>query len=138
MGRMTNKNHPLFSYLIGGMIDKTPVLIKVECRDARTPRNSKPRVYVSGDCITPSWEHPPYGAIGKDPDVDKAWKKYNREEIRLQRLVLKAAGFNGGFSRKAGCFCGCSPGFIVESGAPFMRGDKLTIELEVFLFNKAR
>lgn len=52
---------------------------------------------------------------------NKEWKKYNREEIKTMRIHLKDILAKNNieyeklsFSRKAGCSCGCSPGFIIE------------------------
>ena len=64
---------------------------------------------------------PEYSIKGEDPANDKLWKKYNRYEVAMQKkLIQKAielemipADVLDGlvFSRKAGCQCGCSPGW---------------------------
>lgn len=64
---------------------------------------------------------------GVNAALDAAWDKHNRSWIKAKRAVMEAV-FNaltteeraelgvahGGltFSRKAGCTCGCSPGFM--------------------------
>jgi hypothetical protein len=90
---------------------------------------AKVRVYVPS--VEPEMEYPPYTLRGEDPAIDKAWRAYHREEIRLMRQELQAVceELEGGeteaerlvisllddglkFSRKAGCPCGCSAGFV--------------------------
>lgn len=60
---------------------------------------------------------------GQYPVLDKAWRKYNKEEVAGERVYLAAALLALGidesacsisFSRTAGCHCGCSPGFIIK------------------------
>ena len=87
-----------------------------------TYRFRKTRIHVSG--TSPDYDHPPYSMKGDDPENDKAWRKYNRDEIVAMRELLDdISGWlqsisNGDlkyrFSRKAGCSCGCSPGFIAD------------------------
>lgn len=108
-------------------------------------RYRKPRIYTSGTATTPDFDHPPYGSSrGDGSEEDKAWRRYNREEIKLQRELatrairalqqhgLQTYGMTVGtvetkFSRTAGCGCGCSPGLIlqadVRAGAPLFRWD---------------
>lgn len=114
-------------------------------RETLRARYRKPRIYTSGSAIKPDFDHPPYGTKrGDGSDEDKAWRAYNREEIRLQRELatralkalkehgLKTYGATVGtvetrFSRKAGCSCGCSPGLILQAdavaGAPLFAYD---------------
>lgn len=63
----------------------------------------------------------PYTRRGEFPNIDKAFDRMNREIVTHKRRVLVAfltqlgldpAAFDLKFSRKAGCRCGCSPGFI--------------------------
>ena len=64
---------------------------------------------------------PEYSRKGDDPINDKLWRKYNKMEVALQKkLIQKAIELEMipenvledlTFSRKAGCFCGCSPGW---------------------------
>lgn len=70
----------------------------------------------------PDMERPPYSEKGVDEELDAEWRRYNREEIRIMRGyaldALAALGFAGStlrFSRKAGCSCGCSPGFHLDA-----------------------
>ena len=58
-------------------------------------------------------ERPPFGPRGEDGVLDSAWDAYNKLEVAIRRQVLEQV-FEGKwtFSRKAGCHCGCSPGFI--------------------------
>lgn len=114
-------------------------------RETPGGRYRKPRVYTSGSAVDPDFDHPPYGSQrGDGSPEDKAWRRYNREEIRLQRALaaraleaLKAHGLQTygvivgtvetKFSRKAGCSCGCSPGLILQADAhawaPLFRSD---------------
>jgi len=62
-----------------------------------------------------------YTLRGEYPELDKAFDKMNREIVaekrKVLRAVLKALGeedVKDSFSRKAGCKCGCSPGFILK------------------------
>jgi hypothetical protein len=80
-------------------------------------------------------EQPEYSVKGEDKAIDAAWRKYNREEVRLMTAELEAAKTEvldrpvdgpdavwGAvlealeqklrFSQKAGCSCPCSPGFV--------------------------
>ena len=87
-----------------------------------THRSTKTRLYVSG--TSPDYDHPPFTMKGDDPENDKAWRKYNRDEIAEMRKLLADVNVflsdisNGflkyNFSRKAGCDCGCSPGFVAD------------------------
>jgi hypothetical protein len=59
---------------------------------------------------------------GEDPANDKLWRKYNKAEKILQMELMKEVVRKGlmeeeilqdlTFSRKAGCSCGCSPGWV--------------------------
>jgi hypothetical protein len=78
-------------------------------------------------------DHPPYSMRGDDPENDKAWRAYNRAELNAMKLKLsrvsavlelafgKEPGAAWSFSRKAGCSCPCSPGFI-------LRGHRIRVE----------
>lgn len=101
-------------------------MIKTTWRNKDRSLYAKIRVFVSGE-DEPSWEHPPYGYKGDDVDDDRCWRRYNKEERRLQREVITEAlaaddelAIKLGdpsklrWSRKAGCACGCSPGWIAE------------------------
>lgn len=66
-------------------------------------------------------EHPPYSTKGEDPENDRAWRRYNRAELQLDREIagklyaLSGGTFDGWFSRTAGCSCQCSPGFVLRN-----------------------
>lgn len=101
---------------VGMMIDATPCVATVTMRRDTYRSGAKPRLFVDGSVLTPSWDMPPYGSKrGDGSDADKAWRRYNREELRLRRQVLKRLGLTGRYSRKAGCPCQCSPGFVIDS-----------------------
>jgi hypothetical protein len=63
-----------------------------------------------------------YTKKGEFPALDKAFRVMNKEIVAAKREVLDAAikalevPWYGEpkFSRKAGCPCGCSPGFIID------------------------
>ena len=73
----------------------------------------------------PDMERPPYGRKGDNPENDRLWRLYNKEEMRIMReqafrgLALLGITLPGKtdakklpFSSKAGCsLCSCSPGF---------------------------
>lgn len=106
----------------------------------RDQRASKARVFT--DWSTDDVEPEPRGPLCADPDcrncnaheahggrreVDhRVWKAFVRRVTRVWQaeLVTILADFWGvdpaevrvRFSSKAGCSCGCSPGWIVESG----------------------
>jgi len=107
------------------------ILVPHSWQDRRAPKTV--RVYAPS--VEPEMEMPPFGRKGENADNDKAWRDYNREELRLMReeleLALKEAKAEAAvrdegvwapviealemklrFSRKAGCSCPCSPGFI--------------------------
>ena len=95
----------------------------------------KTRCHVTLDDGDVPMDTPPYGSMrGDGSPEDKLWTRYNRLEVREMRaklnramLVLSAADGHGGgpwaFSRKAGCSCGCSPGFTYEAKILYMTGD---------------
>lgn len=71
-------------------------------------------------------ERPAPGRRGVDAALDKAWDRYNKQNVRIVRDAIIAVlqdmvGFRGEvtakdvrYSRKAGCTCNCSPGFILS------------------------
>lgn len=109
--------------LRGVMVDGKPMLARVRMTATHDrPRN--PIVWIDGPGVEPAWPTPPFGSVrGDSSDEDKAWKKFNREEIRLRRQVFTQLGFVGAFSRKAGCSCGCSPGFRTNDRSLIVRGE---------------
>lgn len=82
------------------------------------------RAYVSFDSSEIKMEMPAYSVKGEDAALDAAWRRYNRleREAMLAKLdelkaeIAKLAGFDvtWKFSRRAGCSCPCSPGFIAS------------------------
>lgn len=66
-------------------------------------------------------KRPEYSAKGDNPELDKEWKRYNKAELMIQKRIINQAVRDGlldeslakelKFSRKAGCACGCSPGW---------------------------
>lgn len=77
----------------------------------RTAYGRKARLYVSvpDTMATPAFHD------------DEAWKAFRKEQIRNMRRyvpgILAELGIENArvrFSQKAGCGCGCSPGFIVD------------------------
>lgn len=98
-------------------------------------RYESTKISVSG--TDPDFDHPAYSIKGNDLELDKAWKAYNKEEVRLMREAYKAAleflapllnedskaiveGTGVYHSRTAGCSCGCSPAFKLI-GNPTLR-----------------
>jgi hypothetical protein len=93
-------------------------------------RKGKSIIYV--DIPTPEqlgmMDQPPYGSKKGDGSAeDLLWKRFNKLELKTQRAVIQAyhdeiAQAYGvkpelltyGFSRKAGCSCGCSPGWLPQ------------------------
>jgi len=66
-------------------------------------------------------KEPDRSVKGDNPALDKAWRKYNKAELEMQRIIIDRAVEAGildvslidkfSWSRKAGCSCGCSPGW---------------------------
>lgn len=86
---------------------------------------AKTRVYVDIDHLEVGLPTPPYGPKGDDTANDAAWRRYNRREVevmatRRDRAFTALSRYLGEpapafrFSRKAGCSCGCSSGFIAD------------------------
>lgn len=80
-------------------------------------RDKKARLYYSEKGVTDLvlGKNPPYTIKGEDPENDKLWRAYNRAEMTLGRAAIEAVYPEFGkanFSRRAGCGCGCSPGFV--------------------------
>lgn len=106
------------------------------------PQAKKPRAFIwnvetgidAGTVLRPIAEavgaQSIYTARGEFPALDKAWDAYNASIVLLKRSILdealaalssthpQAASWQASskeikFSRKAGCRCGCSPGFVL-------------------------
>jgi hypothetical protein len=66
-------------------------------------------------------ERPEYSVKGDDKAIDKLWRKYNKAELEIQRVIINQAVEAGlikdniakqlKWSRTAMCSCGCSPGW---------------------------
>lgn len=95
------------------------------------PRKTRAYVFGPGDDRNPSKEFrflaehigapSVYTRRGEWPALDKAFDVMNREIVAAKREVLDAVleKMDLGvekiqFSKKAGCSCGCSPGFIID------------------------
>ncbi len=92
---------------------KVPVVKSVTTQEKDTWKSSKTRLYISSDI----WET----EIGKAATSDAEVAEINKVVIRRYRKVLpeilKQAGIpeaKASWSWKAGCSCGCSPGFILD------------------------
>lgn len=78
-----------------------------------------------------------------DHKVWKAWLKQGTKAVREAGIPL-VASFLGAdpavvklyFSSKAGCSCGCSPGFIVDSTDPVLKAKLSRNRSEDFSLNK--
>ena len=97
--------------------------------------NKRARIYVSGQ-DEPALAEPPMTLRGDYPEIDRAWDKYNREVVKNKRALVAKADLEMlrdvkiRFSRKAGCSCSCSPGFIAEHPVYFdgRRVDSIWVE----------
>lgn len=69
-------------------------------------------------------ERPDYSIKGEDATSDRLWRKYNKAELELERIIINRAVEEGlldenlakelKWSRKAGCNCGCSPSWVAK------------------------
>jgi hypothetical protein len=69
-------------------------------------------------------KQPEYSHKGEDKALDKEWRKYNKYELLIQKRIIDQAVQDGlldkslaeelKWSRKAGCSCGCSPGWVTR------------------------
>ena len=117
------------------------------CKDYSDRRSANKSTRVYGPSVTPEMELPPFSMRGEDKAVDKAWDAYNRAEVKLMKAEIEAAAkATAGryatansefasivaamtqdltFSRKAGCSCGCSAGFVSKMHVMF-RGNSIS------------
>ena len=117
------------------MKDTTTILFNEEVCTLSSKRTLEPYgtrqkhtiLYISNPFVPEDLKHsgitkrPEYTIKGDFPDIDKAWKQYNRAELQIQKRIINQAVRDGlledalakelKWSRKAGCFCGCSPGW---------------------------
>lgn len=94
-----------------------------EVKTVKRDRIGKARVFV-WNAPEPELELPEPKERGVDPENDKAYDRFNRAVTRIWKSHLVAAmeaGLMPGgervkprFSKKAGCSCPCSPGFILD------------------------
>jgi hypothetical protein len=61
-----------------------------------------------------------YTSRGDDVEVDKAWDRHNKAQVAAWQEVLRQVDHHthvgkSRFSRKAGCSCPCSPGFVAAN-----------------------
>lgn len=107
--------------------------VKIEYRIRRnTERYSKARAYVWYPTEQFCGEAPPFSMKGEDPANDKAWRAYNKREVAVMRDILALLGVDTtewSFSRKAGCGCGCSPGFRRKNHNEANREHFITVSL---------
>lgn len=91
---------------------------------------SKGKSIIYVDIPTPEqlgmMDRPPYGSKKGDGSAENLlWKRFNKLELKTQRAAIQAYHneiaqvysvkpelLTYGFSRKAGCSCGCSPGWL--------------------------
>ena len=124
----------------------------IQKRDYSSRQRTKPKGYCwgPGDDRNPSVEFrflaeyvgapSVYTSRGEYPALDKAFDKMNREIVAAKTEVFKTALLALGmdeasveakgavkFSRKAGCSCGCSPGFLLNVG-DVLTGETVYVE----------
>ena len=109
---------------------------------------SKTRMYGATDALIPalSAAEPRYiartdeNSSPEDIAAEKEWLAWRRKALRASTAAVKAVlaqtglGTDAKFSYKAGCSCGCSPGYVIEGGPAntdlFVRPlDGLTVKL---------
>ena len=110
-----------------------PVTITVKQRRRRyDEKRARSRAYVWYPTETFCGTNPPYTMKGEDPANDKAWRDYNKQELRAMQDILVLAGFDTDewrYSRKAGCSCNCSPGFVRKNDNDFNYEFFITVTL---------
>jgi hypothetical protein len=90
-------------------------LVKTKMKPCGKPdRKSRLHVSLSTEsenriCPKPEWNAD-----------DKVWDVWKKKQIAAQKEVIESCilplfgeGVKANFSQKAGCLCGCSPGFIL-------------------------
>lgn len=129
-------------------IKTTDYTIHMVCVDyannSRRETSRSTRVY--GPSVELDIPTPEYTARGEDPANDKAWDAYNRAEVKAMKADIEAAAkelifrytpdqsfaaINAAlteglkFSKRAGCSCGCSAGFVSPKHVSF-RGNGIS------------
>lgn len=112
------------------MIDDIEIYLTGEHWPLRRSRNT--RVYTSGEPKVDFSEAEKASreagtfTRGIHPEIDKLWDECNRAMVRSKKEFLEAlkatipvlgeilADHKLHFNRKAGCSCGCSPGFVAD------------------------
>lgn len=108
--------------------DEVCSLASKRVREPFGTRQKHTIVYVSNpfDPEELNWngitEQPEPSVKGKDPANDKLWRKYNKAELELEKIIINQAVEEGlldeniakelKWSRTAGCKCGCSKGWV--------------------------
>lgn len=90
---------------------KVPVVKSVTTQEKETSKSSKTRLYISSDI----WKT----EIGKAATSAEINRVVIRRFRKVLPEILKQAGIpeaTAVWSWKAGCSCGCSPGFILDKG----------------------
>jgi hypothetical protein len=100
-----------------------------EVKTVKRDRPGKARVFV-WNTADPDIELPEPTIRGEFPEVDKAYDRFNRAKVRIMKAHLAAAmeadllpsgdRVKPRFSKKAGCSCPCSPGFILDGTFGFV------------------
>lgn len=120
----------------------------------------KARLYVNApDSWLPPSDHLKFTIKGDDPEMDAEWRRYNNAEIHAKREAIKyaRAAFSlksvndpmhctdnafytadlgskqWKFSRKAGCSCRCSPGFVAKNNELLGADIWITVEAKTDL-----
>jgi hypothetical protein len=120
--------------------------------DNRKSLNKKARLFWQDEFKTDNGDadvlgqRPEYGARGVDAELDAAWDAYNKHHVKLVkqaiiatlgRVVPDIKPNEVSYSRKAGCSCPCSPGFIISDrirdvfGAKSGNGDVAEFRLDI-------
>ena len=114
-----NTKHKTIDLTVDG-VDYQIFMTGIDWSDSRSARRERTLVSC-GNSIDPEMPMPAYSLKGDNAELDAAWRKYNREELRLMRAIVDPvveAEFPElgklSFSRTAGCSCGCSPAFRAE------------------------
>ncbi len=101
-----------------------PLRVKLEERPHTERRSGRVYMTMGGHGLP----QPPTGPMCTQPActcagqaVDhRVWKAWRRETVQHYRAALQAAGIDPSrlrWSDKAGCSCGCSPGFVPTGGS---------------------
>ena len=115
------------------LADGTTVLVSPRAREYdrynKRAYRAATRIYGACDSLVPALNavEPPYVAFTDEDSSDeeraaeKAWLSWRRKALRATtaqvRELLAALGqqqAEAAFSYKAGCTCGCSPGYVVK------------------------